>query len=96
MTELKLLGDICDFTYGKALRADHRSSGRVPVFGSNGIVGWHNQPITAGSTIIIGRKGSIVVIRNSPAQAFADLHPIVSKVLISAWCACKGNDSSHW
>lgn len=59
MTELKLLGDICDFTYGKALRADHRSSGRVPVFGSNGIVGWHNQPITAGSTIIIGRKGSI-------------------------------------
>jgi hypothetical protein len=29
-------------------------------------------------------KGTRRVIRNSLAQAFADLHPIVSKVLISA------------
>jgi type I restriction enzyme S subunit len=53
------LGNICDFTYGESLREDRRQSGRVPVYGSNGIVGWHNQAITKGPTIIIGRKGSI-------------------------------------
>lgn len=59
MNDETTLGEICNFTYGKALREDKRIPAGVPVFGSNGIVGWHNQAITAGPTIIIGRKGSI-------------------------------------
>lgn len=53
------LGDVCDFAYGKALREDRRVPGQFSVFGSNGRVGSHDQAITDGPTIIIGRKGSI-------------------------------------
>lgn len=59
MSDLVPLGEIYEFSYGKGLRQDRRCSGDVPVFGSNGIVGWHNQAITSGPTIVIGRKGSI-------------------------------------
>jgi len=54
-----LLGDLCEFKYGDALRADRRIHGSVRVFGSNGMVGRHNKALTKGPTIIIGRKGSI-------------------------------------
>jgi type I restriction enzyme S subunit len=53
------LGEICDFLYGDGLKEANRRKGKVPVYGSNGIVGYHNQAITNGPTIIIGRKGSI-------------------------------------
>jgi len=53
------LGDICEFTYGDGLIEENRKGGEYPVFGSNGIVGWHDQPLTTGPTLIIGRKGSI-------------------------------------
>jgi hypothetical protein len=33
--------------------------GTIPAYGSNGVVGYHNQAMTGGPTIIIGRKGSI-------------------------------------
>lgn len=53
------LGDVCEFSYGSALPERSRQEGAVPIYGSNGIVGYHNAPLTAGPTIIIGRKGSI-------------------------------------
>ena len=53
------LGDIFEFVYGKGLTEAERNGGEVPVYGSNGIVGWHNKSITMGTTIIIGRKGSL-------------------------------------
>lgn len=53
------LGEICDFLYGRGLPETQRKSGAIPVYGSNGIVGWHDQAVTKGQTIIIGRKGSI-------------------------------------
>ena len=52
------LGEICEFKYGKSLPNAKRSGGKIPVFGSNGVVGRHDQAITNGPTIIIGRKGS--------------------------------------
>lgn len=52
------VGDLCEFRYGKSLPDSARLSGSVPVFGSNGRVGWHDQAITNGETIIVGRKGS--------------------------------------
>jgi type I restriction enzyme S subunit len=54
-----MLGDICDFKYGRALKAEMRTAGLVSVMGSNGPVGFHDEGFTAGPTIIIGRKGSI-------------------------------------
>jgi type I restriction enzyme S subunit len=53
------LGEVCEFLYGESLREEKRRPGKVPVFGSNGVVGRHDHAITAGPTIIIGRKGSI-------------------------------------
>jgi type I restriction enzyme S subunit len=64
------IGDICDFQYGDGLREDKRHSGKVPVFGSNGVVGWHNQSLTNGPTIVIGRKGSIGEINWSDGPCF--------------------------
>ncbi|OBG84519.1 hypothetical protein A5699_26860 [Mycobacterium sp. E802] len=52
------LGEICEFKYGKALPAAIRDGGEYPVFGSNGIVGYHSSSITNSPCIIIGRKGS--------------------------------------
>jgi type I restriction enzyme S subunit len=52
------LGDICRLEYGESLKSETRSDGKIPVFGSNGPVGFHNKAITRGPTIVIGRKGS--------------------------------------
>jgi type I restriction enzyme, S subunit len=53
------VGSILDFQYGKGLKAAERlDEGPVPVFGSNGIVGFTDEPLTAHPSIIVGRKGS--------------------------------------
>lgn len=64
------LGEVCEFSYGDSLREDRREPGKIPVFGSNGIVGYHSEAITHGPTIVIGRKGSIGEINWSNAPCF--------------------------
>ena len=58
------------FAYGDSLSSDNRNDGNISVFGSNGIVGSHNQSITNGATIIIGRKGSFGKITWSDKSCF--------------------------
>jgi type I restriction enzyme, S subunit len=60
------LREVCEFAYGKSLPADARSGSGFPVFGSNGQVGLHHEALTAGETIIIGRKGSFGEVHFSP------------------------------
>ena len=43
----------------KGLPEKCRRPGRVPVYGSNGVIGSHDTSVTAGPTIIVGRKGSV-------------------------------------
>lgn len=45
--------------YGKALKAVDRIQGAVPVYGSNGVVGSHNEHLWSQPTVVIGRKGSV-------------------------------------
>ena len=53
------IGSILDFQYGKGLKASERQDeGPVPVFGSNGIVGFTDEPLTDRPALIVGRKGS--------------------------------------
>jgi type I restriction enzyme, S subunit len=59
------IGRITTFNYGKSLPADARIPGSVPVYGSNGIVGWHNQPTVNSPGIIVGRKGTVGAVRYS-------------------------------
>lgn len=49
--------DICQLHYGKALTASSRRAGSVPVYGSNGVTGWHDTALSRGPTVILGRKG---------------------------------------
>ena len=53
------VGWLLEFRYGKGLKASERlATGPVPVFGSNGIVGYCETPLTEVPSIIVGRKGS--------------------------------------
>ena len=53
------VGDTLDFLYGKGLKASDRADdGPVPVYGSNGIVGYTTEPLTVRPSVIVGRKGS--------------------------------------
>ncbi len=51
--------------YGKGLREDQRRKGYYPVYGSNGIVGFHDKYLVEGPGIIIGRKGNVGSVRFS-------------------------------
>jgi type I restriction enzyme S subunit len=64
------LGEVCKFVYGEALKEENRRRGEVPVYGSNGLVGWHDKALTRGATIIIGRKGSIGEVNWSKGPCF--------------------------
>lgn len=53
------LGEAIELAYGKSLPKGKRvSNGKVPVYGSNGIAGWHDTAVTNEPTVIVGRKGS--------------------------------------
>jgi type I restriction enzyme M protein len=52
------LGEVVSLEYGKPLKAEHRVDGPYPVYGSNGVVGYHNEFLVQGPAIIVGRKGS--------------------------------------
>jgi len=64
------LGDICEFRYGKPLPADARRGGRVAVYGSNGVVGHHDEPMVVGPSIVIGRKGSFGEVHYAPTDSW--------------------------
>jgi type I restriction enzyme S subunit len=57
--------------YGDSLPSEQRVEGLVPVYGSNGRVGWHEAANTVGPTIVVGRKGSHGRLQFSPEPLFA-------------------------
>ncbi|MHB8580410.1 MAG: restriction endonuclease subunit S [Ignavibacteriaceae bacterium] len=53
------LGDVCEFVYGKGLiKTNRNGTGKFPVYGSNGIVGFHDEYLVEGPCLIVGRKGA--------------------------------------
>ena len=67
MVELR---SICTLEYGKPLKEADRKGGNYPVFGSNGIVGYHNEPLVKGPLIIVGRKGTAGATNWSDVDCF--------------------------
>jgi type I restriction enzyme S subunit len=65
------LGDVCDFEYGKPLKAEDRKGGDIPVFGAGGQVGWHNEALSTGPGIVVGRKGNPGAVTWSRSDFFA-------------------------
>ncbi|MBI2840458.1 MAG: restriction endonuclease subunit S [Acidobacteria bacterium] len=53
------LGDRVTLNYGKALKADDRTNGPFPVYGSSGILGFHDKALARAPGIVVGRKGNI-------------------------------------
>ncbi|MBW8464169.1 restriction endonuclease subunit S [Acidovorax sp.] len=53
------LDSFLELAYGKALKAENRKPGLVPVYGSGGVTGWHDTPLIDSPSIIVGRKGTV-------------------------------------
>lgn len=53
------LSDMLELAYGKALKATDRRDGQVPVYGSGGITGFHDEALVQSGSIIVGRKGTV-------------------------------------
>lgn len=68
--EVRKLKRITKFIYGDTLQSENRAEGDIPVYGSNGIVGYHNIAITQNPCIIVGRKGSHGKINYSKKSCF--------------------------
>ena len=69
--EVVKIGEVLKLVYGKALKKGDRVTGEYPVYGSNGRVGWHNEKLTDGPGIIIGRKGNPGIVTWSQSDFFA-------------------------
>jgi type I restriction enzyme S subunit len=57
--EVKKLGKVIELSYGKALKDENRNGGGYPVYGSSGIVGYHDSFIARAPGIVVGRKGNV-------------------------------------
>lgn len=64
------IGDLLSLAYGKALPAKNRIAGDVPVYGSSGATGKHNEALVNGPAVIVGRKGTVGVVHWSHVNAF--------------------------
>lgn len=49
--------ELFELKYGKALVEANRCPGKIPVFGTNGPCGTHNQALFRGPGVVLGRKG---------------------------------------
>lgn len=63
--QTKRLGDVLQLNYGKSLPVKNRVKGPIPVYGSNGVVGSHNEAIVDAPGLIVGRKGSAGQVHRS-------------------------------
>jgi len=64
------IGDLLELAYGKALKADDRREGDVPVYGSNGQIGRHDECLSRGPGIVVGRKGNPGTVTWAPTDFF--------------------------
>ena len=53
------LGDVFSLEYGKPMKEADRTGTGYPVYGSNGVVGYHKDFLIKGDGIVVGRKGTM-------------------------------------
>ena len=63
-------GSEISLEYGKALRDYSIAGGSFRVFGTNGPIGWTDEPLTTGPGVILGRKGAYRGTHYSPDPFF--------------------------
>jgi type I restriction enzyme S subunit len=52
------ISELMSLEYGKPLATKDRVNGSYPIYGSGGIVGYHERPLIEGPGIVVGRKGT--------------------------------------
>jgi restriction endonuclease S subunit len=85
------LGNTISLNYGKSLPATVRDGGQFAVFGSNGIVGYHSEAITAAPAIVVGRKGSFGEVHFSEDACF----PIDTTYYVDAFSTLDARFAFH-
>jgi len=78
--EVRKLQDVLELKYGKTLKKGDRLGGDVPVYGSSGVVGYHNNYLVKGPGIIVGRKGNV----GSVFWSNEDFYPIDTVYYVSS------------
>ena len=63
-------GDLATLEYGKSLRNYRSSDGPYRVYGTNGAIGWHSEPLCHDPSVVIGRKGAYRGVHYSPDPFF--------------------------
>lgn len=63
-------GDLATLEYGKGLRGYQDAEGEIPVYGTNGAVGWTDKPLCRTPGVIIGRKGAYRGVHFSESPFF--------------------------
>ena len=65
------LKDILPLTYGKGLKKLARvGTGNLPVYGSSGIIGFHNKWLVGDACLIVGRKGTVGTVHLSTVPSW--------------------------
>jgi len=83
------IGDHIELIYGEGLPERNRRGNKYPVYGSNGIVGFHEQSLVKGPGVIIGRKGTVGQVTLSKN----DFWPIDTTYYVKLK---EGNDLIFW
>lgn len=52
-------GEVAVLNYGEGLKFENRTHGKIPVYGSGGVTGFHNEALVEEPGYIIGRKGTV-------------------------------------
>ncbi|WP_313289380.1 restriction endonuclease subunit S [Exiguobacterium sp.] len=68
--DIKKLGNIVELKYGKSLKGYKEKTTGVPVFGTNGPIGFTEKPLTKGPGIIVGRKGAYRGVHYTPGDFY--------------------------
>lgn len=86
--EVKRVGDLIELAYGKALKSTDRKQGSVPVYGSGGVTGYHNEALVTHGAIIVGRKGTVGSLywEDEPFFPIDTTFYVKSKVLPMTYC----------
>jgi type I restriction enzyme, S subunit len=59
------IGEVLQFNYGKGLPERDRSGSGFSVYGSNGVVGYHEKAFVSAESLVVGRKGSVGEVHHS-------------------------------
>lgn len=86
--EINTTENYLELAYGKSLTAKTRRPGEVPVYGSGGFAGFHDEALIDGPAVIVGRKGTVgsVYWEDRPVFPIDTVFYVIPKCGTLAFC----------